>query len=115
MTLRNAKALATALAKRTKDAWSVDRYASWTAVAAALLGRGYTPIAAEAILRSKFTRWAADMRTARGRASAADLLRYLDRFPDQVMELLYEEGLATRPLTNDKAVAKYAIDKASPR
>jgi hypothetical protein len=92
---RNIKTQAAALVKRTKDAWSFNRYASWSAVAAALLLRGYTPIAAEAILCSKLTRWAADTRpTLRGRASALDLLRYLDRFPEQVTSLLREEGLA---------------------
>lgn len=82
------------LAKRTADAYSVDRYASWAAIARALLQRGFTPIAAEAILRSKLTRWAADMSTApHGRVPASDLLSYLDRFPKVVEDLLREEGL----------------------
>lgn len=89
------KVQAAALVNRTKDAYSVNRYAAWSAVAAALLQRGYTPIAAEAILRSKITRWAADARERRGRASALDLLHYLDRFPDVVTSLLREEGLAS--------------------
>jgi hypothetical protein len=101
-----ANTLAAVLAERSKDAWSVPRYVSWKAVAKALLLRGYTPIAAEAILRSKLTRWAADARTQRGRASVVDLLRYLDRFPAQVSSLLYEEGLASRPAENDKAVVR---------
>jgi hypothetical protein len=84
------------LAERTKDAWSTRYYASWTAVAKALLRRGYTPIAAEAILRSKLTRWAADKSTApHGRVPARDLLSYLDRFPHEVTSLLREEGLAS--------------------
>lgn len=105
MKSRVTKMQAAALAERSKDAWSVKRYASWSAVAEALLRRGYTPIAAEAILRSKLTRWAADARARHGRASAADLLRYLDRFPDYVTSLLYEEGLASRPATADKAIS----------
>jgi hypothetical protein len=90
------KAQVTALAKRTKDAWSVRYYASWAAVAKALLQRSYTPIAAEAILRSKLTRWAADTSAAPyGRVPARELLNYLDRFPNVVEELLREEGLAS--------------------
>jgi hypothetical protein len=83
-----------ALAERSCDAYSADRYASWKAVATALLRRGYTPVVAEAILRSKLTRWAADASDApHGRATANDLLRFIDRQPDQVTDLLREEGL----------------------
>lgn len=96
MKKRVTKAQVTALARRTSDAWSASRYVSWSAVAEALLRRGYTPIAAEAILRSKLTRWAADARTRKGLAGAGDLLSYLDRHPDEVTSLLYEEGLASR-------------------
>lgn len=84
------------LAARTSDAYSASRYASWEAVARALLGRGFTPLAVEAILRSKLTRWAADASSAaHGRATANDLLRFIDRQPDQVTLLLREEGLAS--------------------
>jgi hypothetical protein len=40
--------------------YSADRYRSWPAVAEALLREGFTPREAEAIMRSKHTRWAAD-------------------------------------------------------
>ena len=84
------------LAERTKDAWSIRYYTSWVGVAKALLQRGYTPIAAEAILRSKLTRWAADASAApHGRVPVRDLLRYLDRFPNYVTDVLREEGLAS--------------------
>lgn len=48
------------LATRTEDAYSADRYANWTAVADKLLRAGYDEKQAEAIMRSKWTRWAAD-------------------------------------------------------
>lgn len=85
-----------ALAKRTEDAFSFERYASWSAIVTALLRRGYTEAQVESILRSKIMRWAADHRSARyGRATANDLLRFIDRCTDEVPSLLREEGLAS--------------------
>jgi hypothetical protein len=51
---------AKALALRTEDAYSFDRYANWPATAQALLDFGLNEAQAEAVLRSKFMRWAAD-------------------------------------------------------
>jgi hypothetical protein len=104
--LKVTRAQIAALVKRSQDAYSARRYASWPTVVEALLRRGYTPIAAETILRSKLARWAVDARSRRGRASASDLLRYLDRFPGQVASLFYEEGLAAREAPMAKAVAR---------
>jgi len=76
---------ATALAARTADAYSAKRYASWVACATALLGRGYTAQQSQEILRSKITRWAADASSQRyGRATANDLMRFMDRHPSDV-------------------------------
>ena len=84
------------LAKRTKDAYSYKRYASWYACADALLKRGYTVPAAAVILRSKITRWAADAAHARdGRATSKDLLRYIDAHDKDIRFVLDEEGLAS--------------------
>ena len=58
------------LAVRTADAYSADRYASWVACARLLVTvRGYSLREAEAILRSKWMRWAADVQ--RGPATVA--------------------------------------------
>ena len=68
------------LAERTSDAYSYDRYGAsgWRGSARALLRAGFTPDDAEAILRSKLTRWAADMGGRRyGRASSRDLVAFL--------------------------------------
>lgn len=84
-----------ALADRTADAYSHDLYASWKACAAALLRRGYTDRQAEEILRSKFTRWAAEQSDApHGSATAADLLRLMDGCQGATRELLDEVGLS---------------------
>jgi hypothetical protein len=89
------KRQAAAIVARTSDAYSAGRYASWKAVAAALLRRGFTPVAVEALLRSKLTRWAADYSKAPyGRATSRDVLRCLDRNPGFAQDVLREEGLA---------------------
>jgi hypothetical protein len=69
------------VADRTKDAWSVERYGAlrWRACAKMLLARGFTEREAEAILRSKWTRWAADnSKHPYGYTTSADLSRYID-------------------------------------
>jgi len=70
---------ASRLAQETENAYSFDRYRNWRACAALLQRRGYTYAEAECILRSKWTRWAADHADAPyGRATSADLARFLD-------------------------------------
>ncbi len=67
------------LAQKTGDAYSATRYNSWRNVCATLLKRGYTERQAEAILRSKWTRWAADAADANyGEATANDLVRFIE-------------------------------------
>jgi hypothetical protein len=53
-------AAAAALAAKTADAYSADRYQDWTAVALEFLSNGYSEREAEALMRSKYMRWAAD-------------------------------------------------------
>lgn len=48
------------IADRCRDAYSADRYGSWPAVAQRLLDMGYDDREVEAVMRSKYTRWAAD-------------------------------------------------------
>src|SRR5262249_31202903 len=76
------------LAQNTEDAWSFAHYASWHAVALALLKRGYSSTNAEMILRSKLTRWAAVQSTPKNKATANDLLRYIDAHPEDVARVL---------------------------
>lgn len=67
------------VAERTSDAYSFDRYTSWKACAIVLMDLGYDVNEAEAILRSKHTRWAADSSNKPyGRANSSDLKRYLE-------------------------------------
>ena len=71
------------LAERTEGAYSSGRYRSWKAVARLLLKRGYTPEEAEAIMRSKWTRWAADYSDARdGCVPAKAVAEFLDSYKD---------------------------------
>jgi hypothetical protein len=106
-TVKVTKAQAVALADRTTDAYSVGRYNSWNAVAKVLLQQGYTPLAAEVILRSKITRWAADNSKADyGRTPAHDLLSYLKRHPGDVKRVLREKGL-TSPMIQPTSPTGY--------
>jgi hypothetical protein len=76
------------LAERTLDAYSADRYRSWRACAAILLRRGMTEREAEAVLRSKHMRWAADEASISSRrVSSAALERYLAKYPISKKEL----------------------------
>jgi hypothetical protein len=88
---RITRAAAAALADKTADAYSFNSYASWTACAAMLLRRGYSAMEAEAILRSKWTRWAGDVSSHRyGHYTAADLAAYIDKYesPKSLREIV---------------------------
>lgn len=95
--MKTKRADAQRLAEKTADAYSCDRYASWTAVCGGLLAAGYTEQQAEAILRSKWTRWAADASQDSGkrygRATAMDLLSWMSKMSDlkQQVEALTKE------------------------
>jgi hypothetical protein len=70
-----------ALLDRTRDAYSFDTYgeSGWRGAIAMLVRRGYDDRQIEAILRSKWTRWAGDMSNKpHGRNNGADLARFLD-------------------------------------
>ncbi len=71
--------IAKQVAERTSDAYSFDRYASWAAVAQLLLDRGYNEAEAEEIMRSKWTRWAADTANTRyGRTAAKEVIAWME-------------------------------------
>lgn len=76
------------LAARTKGAFSFSNYGlqRWRAAIRMLLRRGYDEREIEAIMRSKWTRWAGDHASGRkgwryGRTNSADLARFLDGYP----------------------------------
>jgi len=73
------RSTAITLAHSTADAYSADRYGAmrWEACAFMLLSRGMTVAEAEAVLRSKWTRWAADQAKS-GRPSAKALAEFID-------------------------------------
>lgn len=74
-------ARAAALAERTSDAYSFDRYSSWSGVARALLSLGYSEREAEAIMRSKHLRWAADGANLERNVSVSAVKEYLAKYP----------------------------------
>lgn len=83
------------LAEKTSDAFSFDTYGAkaWKACVRMLLKRheDFGPREVEAILRSKWTRWAADGAKNPRRPNSADLARFIDKQQDvkaQVAELV---------------------------
>lgn len=61
----------------TQDAYSVGRYNSWNACAKALAKEGLNSEEVEWVLRSKWTRWAADSADKPyGKATSKDLMRF---------------------------------------
>jgi len=78
--LTTAQADLVALQAAGAGAYSFERYgaANWQAAARMLARRRYTARAIEAILRSKWTRWAADAANKSEGATAEDLARFLD-------------------------------------
>lgn len=77
---RTRKALAAYVAKETCTAYSWDRYANWTATADALLAAGFTEREARGILRSKWTRWAADRMNRYDRIPAKAITAYVAEY-----------------------------------
>lgn len=68
------------LSEKTSDAYSYDRYNSWEACIKKLRKAGYSDREIEAILRSKWTRWAADSSSAPyGKASSVALMNYINK------------------------------------
>ena len=88
-------------ARELADAYSTSNYAGgWGPCIKMLRRHGYNDQQIEAIIRSKWTRWAADASSARyGRATSADLARFLrdvKRLKEQVDYLVtgtFEKGV----------------------
>jgi hypothetical protein len=82
------------IATNTQDAYSCDRYGpgEWTKSIQLLLDRGYTQAEVEAIMRSKWTRWAGDCSDNEyGSVAAQDLINFIDnpRNRCQVSDVMY--------------------------
>lgn len=81
------------LAEKTCDAYSANRYNSWEACVRKLRNAGYDDKQVEAILLSKWTRWAADRSSQPyGKASSVDLIKYIKEFEtlESVIQLTKE-------------------------
>lgn len=67
------------IAEVCSDAHSFDRYRNWAACAVLLARRGFTTHEIEAVMRSKWMRWVADMTESMyGRATSLGLAHFLD-------------------------------------
>jgi hypothetical protein len=70
-----------ALTEKTSDAYSACRYNSWKACVKKLRVFGCNDNEIEAILRSKWTRWAADSsKSSYGKESSVDLINYIKKY-----------------------------------
>jgi len=85
---------AVAVAEKCVDAYSADRFASWPQVALALLRSGFTEIETEAIMRSKWTRWAADARNMSTNCPANAIVTFIDREIAQRGRARFDRDLA---------------------
>jgi hypothetical protein len=66
------------VAERCSHAFSFDRYISWNGCARAVMALGFSEKQTEAILLSKWARWAADSSPhSYGYATAADLVNWM--------------------------------------
>lgn len=98
---------AQAVAKRCADAYSADRYASWSEVARILLKMGFTEAEAEAVMRSKITRWAAD--SAEFSLGATEGRRYRDgKIPARVVREYILSDEARRGSQTRNEIAEWA-------
>jgi hypothetical protein len=81
------------VAERCDDAFSFDRYLSWRGCATAVLALGFNEQETEAVLRSKFTRWAADSSDkSYGYATGADLSRWMQKtYPGEKLKKEVEQ------------------------
>lgn len=88
MRAKPTKREALAIAKKCEDAYSFDSYSpgGWRQCAVMLTKRGYDSMGIEAILRSKWTRWACDScdKHRYGRHNSRCLAAFLDGKPDQI-------------------------------
>lgn len=82
-----------AFAEQLADAYSSDRYRNgWSASIKALRAFGCTDKQIEAVIRSKWTRWAADHSNKPDWASSRDLMRFVQSFKNPMKEI---ESLTT--------------------
>ena len=70
------------------DAYSTFRYRSWPTVAKMLINRGLSDREAEAVMRSKWMRWAADSSRVRyGSVPAKAIIEFLDTLTNERAEI----------------------------
>jgi hypothetical protein len=80
--------------KETETAYSWDRYANWSAVIKKLMAYGLTDDETEAVVMSKWARWAADHEASRysyGRFPARTLVDFVKRMGMNEVRKLTDE------------------------
>jgi len=77
-----------------EDAYSYDRYGAtqWKRAIKALEKLGYSEAEVEVIMRSKYTRWAADQADGKRRQFVSSLVDYVTKYKNNVRLMLEGEG-----------------------
>jgi len=79
------------IAKRTSGAYSFDRFRNWEAVTQCLLNLGLDDLQTEAVLISKWTRWACDVDDSGatyGRHTSTAMLKFMRGISKSQIEAL---------------------------
>jgi hypothetical protein len=85
-------------AEELSDAYSTDAYGGWEGCILALRRRGYDDRQIEAIIRSKYTRWAADENSGTG--TPKGLLTFIDDPRNEVTPKEIEDIATETPQLN---------------
>jgi hypothetical protein len=72
------EAVARAIANKTRDAYSFDRYKDWVGVIKSLLKDGFSKRHTEELVESKFMRWAADTYEGKGKVPTSYFKKYVN-------------------------------------
>jgi hypothetical protein len=93
------------LAEKTSDAYFASKYTSWRACVKMLANKGFNKFEIEAILRSKWTRWAADEAGNRT-ASSKDLANFVTSQTQDSVDKLVNETFPECAIVNKIPIIK---------
>lgn len=84
-------AVARAIANKTRDAYSFDRYKNWVSVCKFLLKNKFNARETEEIVRSKLMRWCYDLWNKRAKVPTSHFIKYFNENVDEFMEVAFHE------------------------
>jgi hypothetical protein len=84
-------AVARAIANKTRDAYSFDRYKNWVSVCKFLLKKEFTARETEEIVESKLMRWCYDHWNKRGKVPTSHFIKFFNENEDEFMEVAFDD------------------------